>query len=532
MTKLLIVDDDRFIREGLVQLIDWDDLGIEVVGMAEGGHEALRMFEERQPHIVLTDIRMPQGDGLELIERIRDKGWHTQIIVLSGYNDYAYVRQAMKFQVEDYLLKPVDANELTSIIKNCREWNLKQWRDEQLKRESFQLLRDNILLRWIDNRIQPDQLGEKLSFLEIDMKDQDLFQVCIISWKDWSEEELSRSEQQFRSFAIVNCINEALEEEGRGIAFPNQNREIVCLLFGHSQQGSGLEAFAKDNLQWMRKIANLYAPALKTPWFCTLGSVSVNMQSVHVSYDSALRLQDHIHLTEGPVCVDNATVSRYDHATLFVSNHREQLLAALLARQRSVWAEAIGRDFQWAANQHDPLSAARYAAAEWIVLVKQALKQKKLPPDEFLAKSLTVTRLFRRNDIGDIRNDLLQLLNELDEACRSNEPRKKKSIVEQAEKFVQSHYAMELSLQILAIRFNVNSIYLGRVFKEETGEYFSDYLTNIRLDKAKQLLETTHLNASEISERVGYADANYFSRKFKQTIGLSPTEYRNLYSEA
>ncbi|MBO9605768.1 MAG: response regulator transcription factor [Paenibacillaceae bacterium] len=531
MTKLLIVDDDRFIREGLVQLIDWDDLGVEIVGMAEGGREALRMFEDRQPHIVLTDIRMPQGDGLELIERIRDKGWQTQIIVLSGYNDYAYVRQAMKFQVEDYLLKPVDATELTNIIKNCCESNDEQWRNEQLKRESFQLLRDNILLRWIENRIQPDQLGEKLSFLGIDVKKKDLFQAGVISWTDWKEAELSRSEQQFRSFAIVNCVGEALANEDRGIAFPNQSKEIVCLLFGKSRQGFDSASFAADNLQWMRKIANLYAPALKTPWFCTLGSVSANTQSVHVAYRDALRLQDHIHLMEGPICVDKSTVAKHDHAALYVSDNREHVLAALLAGKRDLCTEAVGKDFQWVVNQHDPLSAARHAAAEWIVLIKLALKQKKLPLDKFFAGNQTMMHLFRRNDIGDIRNDLLQLLNELDMAWRSNEPKKRKSIALQVEKFLHSHYAEELSLQIIADRFNVNNIYLGRLFKEETGDYFSDYLTNIRLDKAKELLETTPLNASEISVRVGYADPNYFFRKFKQTIGLSPTEYRNLHEK-
>src|SRR5436309_1489005 len=140
MTKLLIVDDDRFIREGLSDLIDWAELGVDIVGSAEGGHEAIKIMEERRPDILITDIQMPQGDGLELIAFIRAHNWNTQIIVLSGYNDYEYVRKAMKYQVEDYLLKPVDENELSSIVKSLCERKHAQWVNDQLKRESFQLL--------------------------------------------------------------------------------------------------------------------------------------------------------------------------------------------------------------------------------------------------------------------------------------------------------------------------------------------------------------------------------------------------------
>ena len=528
MTKLLIVDDDRFIREGLKYIIDWDDLGIEIVGTAEGGDEALHVMEELLPDIVITDIRMPQGDGLALIEKIRGKGWHTQIIVLSGYDDYTYVRKAMKFHVEDYLLKPVDAHELASIIKTSCEKKHEQWRSEQWNRESFQLLRDNVFLRWMENRIEPDQLAEKLFFLEMDMRKYDLFQVGIITWQDWSEKDLSQSEQQFRSFAIVNSVDEALQVQGKGRAFLNPNREIVCLLTGNSMDAS---AFAKENLLWMQGIANNYAPILKTPWFCTLGSVSSQMQTVHVSYNDALHLQDFIHLTEGPKCVDNTYFLQKHNQAPFGLVDREHFVTALLAGDRKCWMEAIGNEFQWASTQADPLSSSKYAAVEWIMLIKQTVIQKNLPLKAVLVWGEIFQRLLSRIDIGEIRNDILQLLHELENALESRLSKKKNPIVEQVEQYVQSHYAEELSLQILASRFNVNNIYLGRLFKEETGEFFSDYLNRVRLDKAKKLLESTLMKVSEIAGHVGFLDPNYFIRKFKQITGLSPTEYRNMHAK-
>ncbi|MBP1965341.1 helix-turn-helix transcriptional regulator [Paenibacillus aceris] len=140
-------------------------------------------------------------------------------------------------------------------------------------------------------------------------------------------------------------------------------------------------------------------------------------------------------------------------------------------------------------------------------------------------------RLLSRNDFGDIRNDLLQMLNELEHIFESNLSKKRNPIIEQAERYVKSRYAEELSLQILASRLNVNNIYLGRLFKEETGVYFSDYLNYIRLERAKELLASTLMKVSDIAGQIGFVDSNYFFRKFKQDTGLSPTEYRNLHTK-
>jgi YesN/AraC family two-component response regulator len=126
---------------------------------------------------------------------------------------------------------------------------------------------------------------------------------------------------------------------------------------------------------------------------------------------------------------------------------------------------------------------------------------------------------------------LLLLLSELENALDNSSAKKKNPILEQIEHYVQKHYMDELSLQILASLFNVNNVYLGRLFKEETNEYFSDYLTRIRLNKAKELLATTFQKPSDIANQIGFLDANYFFRKFKQTLGLSPMEYRSLHRD-
>ncbi|WP_169083920.1 response regulator [Paenibacillus sp. PL91] len=406
MTSLLIVDDDQYIREGLKRLINWKALNITQLSEAEGAYEALALMEVHKPHIVLTDIRMPKGDGLHLIEQIRLRNWNTSIVVLSGYNEYAYVRQAMKHQVEDYLLKPIDASELTEIIASCTERFQGQYMAEQMQRESFQLLKNNILLRWVQNRIQHDQLREKLKFLQLPLLMNEQYQICIIDWRDRQEGELTQNEEQYRSFAILNSVEEVLQESGRGIAFLNENRQIIVLL---TDEGNDADYFSASNHSWMTDISKRYGEILKTPWINYFGNVTCLPSQLYESYKEALAL----------------------------CNNKE-----------------------------------------WL--------------------------------------DTDQEINLI-----SQNP-----ITRQVERFVQNNYSAELSLQLLSLHFNVNNVYLGRLFKKETGQYFNDYLNRVRLTHAKKMLAVTALKASEIATAVGFLDPNYFYRKFKLVHGISPSDYR------
>ncbi|MGO4544080.1 response regulator [Paenibacillus sp. 2TAB23] len=407
MTSLLIVDDDQYIREGLKRLINWKALNITRLSEAEGAYEALELMEANRSHIVLTDIRMPKGDGLHLIEQIRLRNWNTSIVVLSGYNEYAYVRQAMKHQVEDYLLKPIDATELAEIIASCTERFQGQYIAEQMQRESFQLLKNNILLRWVQNRIQYDQLREKLKFLQLPLLMNEQYQICIIDWHDRQEGELARNEEQYRSFAILNSVEEVLLESGRGIAFLNENRQIIVLF---TDEGNDSEGFRASNQSWMLELAKRYGEILKTPWVNHFGKVTCLPRLLHESYSEALAQ-----------CGINKGLHKSEHELDLISQN---------------------------------------------------------------------------------------------------------SIVRQVERYVQEHYSKELSLQQLSLHFNVNAVYLGRLFRKETEQSFNDYLNRIRLNHAKKMLAVTALKATEIATATGFLDPNYFFRKFKRVHGISPSDYR------
>jgi two-component system response regulator YesN len=527
MPKLLIVDDDEYIRTGLKHLIPWEELGVEVIGEAEGGNAAYLLFLENAPQIVLTDIRMPDGDGLELIRKIRAKGWDTHIIVLSGYNDYSYVRQAMKYQVEDYLLKPVDSGELEEIVKGCCEQLESRWMNKQIQKESFQLLRNNIFIRWVENRIDNEQLREKLDFLGVDIGFNRLFQVAVITWKDAHEENISEKEQKFRPFAIWNAMEEILDIEKRGVVFLNYEQQVICIMSGGKQDP---ETFARENLTWIQEKSEAFASVLKTPWYCSLGMPVKQPGMLHASYRDARKLQDIIETAGSVQCLDRSSVTMHLELPIPSMSDRDQIITDLIAGRREHWNEALQSGFQWAISQSDPLAAAKYDASEWIAAMKDGIRQLRIEQENTLLGDRVLTRIFSETTVASIKKLIIALMQTLEQYIQEHLAHKKNPLILKMDSYLREHFHEELSLQILADRFNVSSIYLGRLFKAEAGEYFSNYINKLRLEEAKRLLKESHLKTVEIAEKIGFLDPNYFYRKFKQAIGLSPTEYRKLHT--
>ncbi|MEK8127998.1 response regulator [Paenibacillus filicis] len=527
--KLLIADDDGYIRQGLRTIIPWEEYGISEIREAQDGAAAFREALSFQPHLLITDIRMPHASGLVLIENIRKHGLPCKIIVLSGYDDYDYLRHTMKFQVEDYLLKPVNPDELKEIVKTCVSDLHQTFKLETLERESFQLLRNNVLIRWVENRIDEEQLKEKLTFMQLGgLLGHSYYQVAAIHWRDRREERLSASEEQFRPFAILNVIGEALSKSGKGIALINDQQRVLCMFTRSYDDPAGTNS--DDLLAWLRQIAESAAPTLKVPWFCTLGEPVRSAKDLHKSYADALALFDYLDLTGTSTCIDRSWVDTHLAQSPASNLERASFIQGVLSGSRELWSQGLERDFQWALVQPEPLASAKAAASEWIVLLRQSLKKVgggRGDGQEGL-DAYTLQHVLELSSIQAMKSFMYEQLTRLEDWIAEQAKRPGHAMIERVAVYVQEHLAEDLSLKLLAQQFRINSVYLGQLFKEETGEYFSDYVNRLRMEQAQALLLATELKAGEIALRVGFPDATYFFRRFKRHTGLSPTEYRKL----
>ena len=391
--NVLIADDEAIIREGIRTSVDWERLGLCVVGEAEDGEQALELALETGAHILLVDLSMPIMNGLTLIAHVRERLPACKVVIVSGHDEFAYAQEAIKLEVEDYLLKPIDPDQLRAVLTRVRDKleaaaaneDLMQLASKQIEK-NVSLLRERFCLDWMRGDLAAEEVLEQLAFLRLPPEAPET--VGVIRWPEQSrgKELYSERDRQLLLFAIENIVEELLRPH-RMVRFRNEAGCIVVLVWG----APAPEAFAR--------IEEAVGQYLKiTVLSCFLGN----------------------------------------------------------------------------ANGLDAVPAL-YAEARAAV-----------------SKTTRLSPLVRRTQ------ELIE------------------------ERFADS----SLTLEGLANELNVSNVYLSRLFKQESGVSFVNWLTHMRIKEAVRLLGTTELAIHEIAEQVGYETQHYFSTAFKKIMGVPPNQYR------
>ncbi|MDO5423062.1 MAG: response regulator [Eubacteriales bacterium] len=476
MYKLIIADDERQIREGIREMLPWEEYGIYVAGMAGDGEEALRLVRELHPEILITDLRMPKMDGLALIARIREEKEACKILVLSGYNDFPLVRQAMKLGVVDYLLKPSSKEEMAKAVEEI----LDSLSDEILARHEnrghFELLKNHVMNRILNQTISSRELRGRLDFLGLDFDDWRFAAAVIMPFSEEKSEK-----QADDAFTIFEICEKILEEDGTGIVFTDsQARTVVFFRKKEISEGLAEEKAALE--ECMREIRG----ERQMPLAAGLGNPCSSHRQLARSYQEAVKALEYRGVFgEGEVLLYEET-ERYRGADAGGRNGSDRVLYAETERYRG--ADAGSR------NGSDRLL---YAETE------------------------------HYRGPGADASGLHECLREGNAQESLSAEKKYSFLVRNTLDFVEQHYAdCNLSLAYLAEQFQVNAAYLGRLFKKEVQCSFNDYLNLYRVEKAKELLRTTVYKGMEICEMVGFVNYNYFYIIFKKVTGKTPTDYR------
>lgn len=399
MYKLLIVDDEPMIVEGLKAYILAAGYPFGAVDTAPGGREALSLMEKQLPDLLITDIRMPHLDGIGLLSAVRERKWATKVIVLSGYNDFEYVRSMAVLGIENYLLKPVNEEELYATVSAT----IKKLDNEQALQLTAQmnagLIRENIINRWLYGSIGENELTERAAFLNLPLEASG-YQPCIIRLLGTNADKDPFLLQKFQELCA-------------GILSENQ---YCC----HARNYAG-------------DMIAVYCPNEKS---CPDDSFPVLLNR----------------------CLD--TIKKQLPVSPYI---------LLGSRVENYW--------EVSASFRDAI---------------------RMPPGE------TVPPGTEEDSISSPFS--LRLAT-----------------------YVLEHYDQDLSLKTLAVHFKGNAAYIGQIFKRDIHKSFSDYLKDVRIEKARELLENSSLSAKEIAVRVGFQNITYFSTVFKKETGLSPAEYKRAF---
>ena len=508
MIKMLVVDDEFFIRRGIIDSIPWADYQIEICGEATNGEDALAKLYTLKPDIILTDIRMSPMNGLEFIDTVRKTHSHIKIIILSGYDEFEYARKAISLGVSEYLLKPVGAEELIRIVTEARDSILRE-RSSMKKAISMRL---SALSAWSTPKNQISLESSWFCVFMFCVENPNDF-ISSASEKDSQTDSLSRITEDYFTKYALNHIVKKLQD----------NVYTVMLNY-------------PDSFFDTRQAANAFQEYLSAKYHIMitigLGQSYYGYSQLNTSYNEAFSALSYKYgLVRYSIIsvsdIPKTMLRDYMHNMEFRHFSKEsQFMLSYLKDSGEKLNLYITSLFERMAKQSLSLEGAKTLILKLIILASYTIdiahysRMDCKKTIAFYKEIMAADSMSTLQEVTDA--SLTMLLRLYDSICNLEYQNMVRTVIS----YMQHHYASNISLNSLAEIVHVTPNYLSRVFKETTGENFKEWLTKFRLEKSKQFLADPSLKIYEVAKMAGFYDYKYFSQVFRKYNGLSASDYR------
>lgn len=540
MLKIFLAEDEVIVRETIKRMIPWEDLEFELVGEAADGEMALPLLLRQKPDLLITDIKMPFMDGLTLAKVAKKEIPGLKVVILSGYDDFNYAKQAINIGVEDYLLKPITKNALIERLteirsryeheKTQKEYYEKFHREMQAyeknsSRDFFEALvsgsMDMMEIYRRSEKLGLDIVAEAYNVLIFTMNCEEDFSGQREGYSEWEAESL-----------------ELLEE------FFSENTSAMlfrCNIFSYGVLIKGQKETIEENTRsCVSEIQRIFdRKEQKRQWFVAAGEPVERLSQIQKSYYSASRAFSQRYLYDENILyydemasMEKKNVTEDDSTYLQkvdVNALNPAILQKFLSNGLLEETENFVKDYFYAIGQ-EPL--------ESLVFRNYVTLNVRFSVMSFLKEIGCDTRTLEQEDTEDVLSESSKSLENaiayaekiISQAIAlrdQNSGNKNRSILKTAVDFIDSHYMEEdMSLNKAANAANVSANHFSALFSQNMGQTFIEYLTNLRMNKAKEYLRCTSMRSSEIAGEIGYKDAHYFSYLFKKTQGMTPSDYR------
>lgn len=533
MYRILLVDDEILVRDAIKENIDWKSMDCELVGDCENGKQAAEFVQEHPVDIVLTDILMPYMDGMELSHFLHDNYPDVVIVVFSGFGEFEYAKKAIQYGVSEYLLKPVTAMELTGVIQKMKE-KVEQTRKEKAKmesltktsenyRENAQVIRSKTLEALVNCTIDIQKSLDKLEEMGITLSGCGyrvaVFDIDLYSGMYQLDME-KRQESALMAFVLFNISDEIVNRENAGIVYQEGNNR-VCVLFQEkwSRNFNGrIKEICHEIQTEIRKVMGTEVSMAIGKWVKTLEELSG-------SHDVAVQALQYRYLLGGSLLIDMEEIHPVQDIDLRKSLDR------LKEFLKSGKKEEMEAEFQSIEEQVKQSFAEKSRACMYL---QQVIRVVDVAGEEVssdisrirderkdLLCQVTAQKSFEQA-CKIVKEYILQVYDALTELNTSSGERQARMALD----YIQKNYMdPNLSLNDICSYLNISTSYFSTIFKEVTGETFTEVLIRTRMEKAKELLENTTMKNYEIAEKVGFSDPHYFGISFKKMTGYTPTEY-------
>lgn len=531
MFRVLLVDDEAGVRNSIKAKINWEAAGFRIEYEASNGEEALRILNGQPlPDLVMTDIRMPQMDGINLIKACKERYPLVRTVVLSGYSDFEYAKAAIQLGVKDYLLKPVVRSELSDLLSKLaleleedRHQQQRKQMDRIQSRQQLQILQEQLLLQLVNNEMfSLAAVKERMYQLQLSSLASDNLSMQFVTMEmrvpqgrlgEWHD----RKDLLQLSFQMMG--RELAEKEGRIFPFQDVSQPAMLHFLFLLDDTKAFDDFTARFVQELKRKIKQY---LRLDSVAGIGEPFKGLNRIKNGYASSMLSWSQSTIEETAANGDKRTL---ELTNAFTPELERKLMLAIENLDIRAFTKQVHALFT--TDRDTPMMSFTFMTFR-IILLFIAIAKKFELGNSSLQKHLFNCQM----TVWDHRSRE-QVLEQLDELAHlvMDEVKKTKfaggqTLVEAIRKYVDENFSYELTLSSLAEMFHLNETYLSGLFKQNAGITFSDYVTKLRMTKAEQLLGESELKLTDIATLVGYSSSSYFSTSFKKYYGMSPKEYR------
>ncbi|MDR6549297.1 response regulator [Paenibacillus qinlingensis] len=522
MYDVLIVEDEPIARASLTYLLDWQKYGYEIKGEAEDGQQALEMMKTHYYSLVITDIRMPVMGGLPFIEELR-KFSDAAVVILTGYGDFEYARQGLKLGVQDYLLKPVDEDDLVAVLNKVKDHlDLKYKTSKQLNL-GVSALRDQFFKRWVHGQVKRLEFEEQTKLLGI--PEHWHSSCCLLVEMDFIHAlhtYLTDREMELKRFAIRNIIEEICGDAGFVFEESEERYTLLILHSEESLQGEASPTSLAEKLcvsiqQFVKETVSIGVGQPVRTW----GRVAESFTSAEAALDGKF-LNGHNTILTSPA----KPIEDLDQAHLCHSME-VNVIEAMKTLQSSQVQQALVQLKEVFKSGLLSEKAIKVNVLEILLqlshVVKDAGASQTLLFDDKLGDYELVMRSKTSDDLYQFIADKCMAVLELLHRMKDQQPNK---VFDTVKRLVQEQFHTQISLRSVAQQVYMNPHYLGKLFKANANISFNEYMLQLRMERAKELLRLTDKKVYEIAQEVGFGELDWFYKRFKNYTGVSAGEFR------
>jgi two-component system, response regulator YesN len=509
MLKVLIVDDEPIVREGLKSIIEWQDYGYEICGEGIDGRDGLDKIMNLNPDLVLMDIKMPGMNGIEVIKIAKEAGYKGKCIILTGYSDFEYAQSSIKLGVNSYLLKPIDEDELIDTVKKLYQ-NIKK--EKKLKDQitnGRKYIKEAVVNSIINGIGELDSLQEDINSCELNLF-FDSFQVAKIEYS----------------------INDAAEDADLALHVEEYFQDYNNLDIISKDNGTVLLFKGTSNLEAKRFLERLYknlSAKLKGNINIALGRLVNSINEVHLSYVDCKALLSRRFFYDKNIIIwqDTSNKVKNDFNSNYLQKYIEDLYTYIQVSDfEKIEAKLKRLEIDFINSFYTPDKIKGICVNIASELKDKAISNYDSIKDLGSSVEDIIQAIYDKGTLKELIDYIKQQSVEIsNKICNDSADNVMKRILN----YIEKNYNKDIKLESLAVIFNYNSAYLGKMFKNYTGENFNSHIDRIRIENAKVLLSNKEIKVYQVSEKVGYKNIDYFYGKFKKHAGISPKEFKKQF---